>query len=141
MPINPLMIKIAIGGAILFLLCYLSYDYGKTSVTAKWNAERAELNANTAKALTKLNKDNQALQDALMMSEISTEHIKEVIQIETKEVEKEVIKYVETTVNNCELDANWLRIYNQSINRTKAATSAGVYRGMRTAYKARVSQR
>ena len=136
MAINPLMIKIAITGFILALLCYLSYDYGKTSVTAKWNAERAELNANTANALTKLNEANQALQDALMMESIATEHIVEVVKTETKEVEKEVIKYVETTTNNCELDSDWLRIHNRSVERTEAATSAAIYRGMRTARQA-----
>lgn len=122
---NVIAIKIAVCIGLLTLYGWLSYDYGATSVQSDWNAERAQLNADTAKALSKVNTDAANLSDELEAEREKKAKVREVIKTQTVEVEKEVFKYV-TKYRDCEcrLDDDWLRIYSESAARTKAVTSA-----------------
>ena len=121
---NVAAIKIAVCAGLLALYGWLSYDYGATSVQSDWNAERARLNADTAKALSKVNTDAAKLSDELEAEREKKALVREVVKTQTVEVEKEVFKYV-TKYRDSELrlDDDWLRIYYESVARTKTATS------------------
>lgn len=121
---NATAIKIAVCVGLLALYGWLSYDYGATSVQSDWNAERAQLNADTAKALSKVNTDAAKLSDELESEREKKAAVREVIKTQTVEVEKEVFKYVtKYRDSECRLDDDWLRIYSESVARTKTATS------------------
>lgn len=123
--ITPTQIKILAGVAVLASLCWLSYDYGATSVKEQWNAERAEINAKTADVLLKLNKHNSELSAQLEQAKATSSQVEVKIKTETVEVEKEVVKYVTKYRGSvCVADNDWLRIYKQSIDRTKAITAS-----------------
>ncbi|MBP6517892.1 hypothetical protein [Shewanella sp.] len=122
---NATAIKIAVCVGLLALYGWLSYDYGATSVQSDWNAERARLNANTAKALSKVNADAAKLSDELETEREKKAQVREVMKTQTVEVEKEVFKYVtKYRDNECRLDNDWLRVYSESVARTKATASA-----------------
>jgi len=122
---NVLAIKAAACVGLLALFGWLSYDYGATSVQSDWNAERARLNADTAKALSNINTGAAKLSDDLESERAKKAQVRDVVKTQTVEVEKEVFKYVTKYRNNeCRLDDDWLRVYARSITRTKATTSA-----------------
>lgn len=122
---NVAAIKIAACAGLLALYGWISYDYGATSVQSDWNAERARLNADTAKALSKVNTDAAKLSDELEAEREKKAQVREVVKTQTVEVEKEVFKYVtKYRDNECRLDDDWLRIYSESVARTKTTTSA-----------------
>lgn len=121
---NVAAIKLAVCVGLLALYGWLSYDYGATSVQSEWNAERAKLNADTAKALSKVNTDAEKLSDELEAEREKKARVREVVKTQTVEVEKEVFKYVtKYRDSECRLDDDWLRIYYESVARTKTATS------------------
>ena len=123
--IVPPWVKVAACVGLLALYGWLSYDYGATSVQSGWNAERSRLNANTAKALSKVNADAAKLSDELEAEHEKKSKVREVVKTQTVEVEKEVFKYVtKYRDSECRLDDDWLRIYSESVARTKTATSA-----------------
>lgn len=120
---NVIAIKIAACVGLLTLYGWLSYDYGATSVQSDWNAERAKLNADTAKALSKVNTDAAKLSDELETEREKKAAVREVIKTQTVEVEKKVFKYVtKYRDSECHLDDEWLRIYSESVARTKTVT-------------------
>jgi hypothetical protein len=122
--ITPTQIKLLIGAAFIAALCYVSYDYGATSITKKWQAERISIDDKTKLALIKMNDKSAKLSDNLADAKAVSNQVRIVTKTETLEVEKEVIKYVTKYRDNvCVLDAEWLRVYNRSIDRTKAATT------------------
>ena len=114
-------------GAIVLLALYgwLSYDYGSTKVQSEWNDAIAKLNASTSEALIAVNVKNADLQADLIANQNKQAEVVEVIKTQTVEVEKEVLKYVtKYRDNDCNaIDDEWLRIYNQSVGRTKTATT------------------
>ena len=121
---NATAIKIAVCVGLLALYGWISYDYGSTSVQSDWNAERARLNADTAKALSKVNTDASRLSDELEAEREKKAQVREVVKTQTVEVEKEVFKYVtKYRDSECRLDDDWLRIYSESVARTKTTTS------------------
>lgn len=121
----PTWVKLAVCVGLLALYGWLSYDYGATSVQSDWNAERARLNADTAKALSKVNTDAAKLSDELEAEREKKALVREVVKMQTVEVEKEVFKYVtKYRDSECRLDNDWLRIYSESVARTKTITSA-----------------
>lgn len=63
-------LKYAVLAAAIFALCYLSYDYGATSVQSAWNDERAKLNEATAKALSDINTQRNESEKALQAKEL-----------------------------------------------------------------------
>jgi hypothetical protein len=123
--INLATIKIA--GIIVGLVIYgwLAYDYGATSVKEDWNDAIAKLNASTAEALIAVNVRNSELQKQLSANQTNQAETIEIIKTQTVEVEKEVLKYVtkyrDTDCNA--IDDDWVRIYNDSVRRTKAITT------------------
>jgi len=123
--INLATIKVI--GIISGLVIYgwLSYDYGSTKVQSEWNDAIAKLNASTSEALIAVNVKNADLQADLVANQNKQAEVVEVIKTQTVEVEKEVLKYVtkyrDTDCNA--IDDEWLRIYNQSVGRTKAVTT------------------
>lgn len=118
-------VKLAVCFGLLALYGWISYDYGATSVQSDWNAERARLNASTAKALSKVNADAAKLSDELEAEREKKNLVREVVRTQTVEVEKEVFKYVtKYRDSECRLDDDWLRIYSESVARTKTTTSA-----------------
>lgn len=62
---NAIAIKYLAMAAAIAALCWLSYDYGATSVQSEWNDERAALNEATASALVNLNKQRSEAEAAL----------------------------------------------------------------------------
>lgn len=122
---NTIYLKIAIAAATMIVLCWLSHDYGATSVQSKWNHERAVLNLATAEALTAINEKNAFLASRLDKAKTRTETVRVEIKTETVEVEKEVIKYVAKYINSsCSVDDDWMRIYNASVARTSHTAPA-----------------
>ena len=123
--INLATIKVV--GIIAGLVIYgwLLYDYGSTKVQSEWNDAIAKLNASTSEALIAVNVKNADLQADIIANQNKQAEVVEVIKTQTVEVEKEVLKYVtkyrDTDCNA--IDDDWVRIYNQSVRRTKAVTA------------------
>ena len=73
------------------------------------------------KRLRQAERSNQVITDKL-----ATKHAKVITEIEVveREIEKEVIRYVQNTADNCQLDSEWLRLHNlASQPRVSAHTS------------------
>ena len=123
--INLATIKVI--GIISGLVIYgwLSYDYGSTKVQSEWNDAIAKLNASTSEALIAANVKNADLQADLIANQNKQAEVVEVIKTQTVEVEKEVLKYVtKYRDSDCNaIDDEWVRIYNQSVGRTKTVTA------------------
>lgn len=66
---NAIAIKYLAIAAAIAALCWLSYDYGATSVQSAWNDERAALNEATASALANLNKQRSETEKSLKLKE------------------------------------------------------------------------
>ena len=123
--INLATIKVIGIVAGLVIYGWLAYDYGATSVKEDWNNAIAKLNASTAEALIAVNVRNSELQKQLSTNQTKQAETIEIIKTQTVEVEKEVLKYVtKYRDSDCNaIDDDWLRIYNDSVRRTKAITS------------------
>ncbi|NOH26191.1 hypothetical protein F0267_25835 [Vibrio coralliilyticus] len=102
-------------------LAYLSYDYGHTSAVEQYQAEKIELQAAKDKLLDKLaDKNDEAY---LLAFRLATQSEK--VRTEVKEIEKEVIKYVqENPDNQCVVnDGEWLRIRAAALRAYNRAVS------------------
>ena len=66
---NPLLIKCAIGAAVVALFGWLCYDYGHDSVMSEWQTERAEIANATTTAIIKLREQQGAIQRDLKAKE------------------------------------------------------------------------
>ena len=123
--INLATIKVV--GIIAGLVIYgwLSYDYGSTKVQSEWNDAIAKLNASTSEALIAVNVKNADLQADIIANQNKQAEVVEAIKTHTVEVEKEVLKYVtKYRDSDCNaIDDEWVRIYNQSVGRTKTVTA------------------
>ena len=103
-------------------LCYWSYDYGISSERVGWLEEKQRLNQVYLDSMERSNKSRVELQDQLTTLKKTSDDVREVLVIKKEEVEVEVIKYVKDNSNVCDLDDDWLHIYNNSINRKEVPT-------------------
>lgn len=105
--------SIAVGGA--YLIYDAGYESGGNAATLKCNARVESIEESMKTALTAANdKYDKRVIDA---ENRAREYWKsrQKIEIVTQEIEKEVIKYVKSETandNSCELDADFLRIWN-----------------------------
>lgn len=98
---------------------WLSADYMKTKVKLDWSNERLELDKATTLALVAANTKNKELADRLAILDVQVEEKEKVVEVQTLEVEKEVVKYVKEYVSGvCPPDVKRVRIKNKSIART-----------------------
>lgn len=109
--------SIAIGGA--YLIYNSGYENGENAATLECN-ERIESIEESMK--TALNAANEKYDKRVIDAENRAREYwksRQKIEIVTQEIEKEVIKYVKSETDNdnsCELDADFLRIWNAANN-------------------------
>lgn len=106
-------VSIAVGGA--YFIYNTGYESGENAATLRCNARVESIEESMKTALNAANEkyDKRVIDAEKRAREYWKSRQK--IEIVTQEIEKEVIKYVKSETandNSCELDANFLRIWN-----------------------------
>lgn len=105
--------SIAIGGA--YFIYNAGYESGENAATLKYNARIEAIEKSMKVALNTANEEyDKRVIDAENRARKYWKS-RQKIEIVTQEIEKEVIKYVKSETandNSCELDADFLRIWN-----------------------------